>query len=345
MQKHGKTAQGLYNLASCCAKLSDYGAALAAGQELLELGRRDDSLYSIMACASAGVGDFEGAQRYGELSLTLKDADTPAVPLREFPQRKIFDPGKKTRNIISFSLFGQTGRYLRGAVRNALLAHDLYPSWTCRFYLDESVPKDVTELLRELRAQIVVMPRPGSPFEGLAWRFQVWDDQDVDFCMIRDCDSVLSVFEAAAVNEWLRSERWFHVMRAWYTHTDLILAGLWGGATGMLNNLHAGYVQSLTCYETKVADQEYLRKHAWPVVKHHVLTHDRFFRLPGAEPFPDAEFWPGDGWHIGMNEAAGSPDTQDLLLQVYCKRCPSLRRAHRTQDFSVTVRGKGNRAP
>jgi hypothetical protein len=288
-----------------------------------------------MAYASVGVRDFEGAQRYGELSLTLKDAAAPAVPPQEFPRRKSFDPGKKARHIISFSLFGQAGRYLRGAVRNALLVHDLYPAWTCRFYLDASVPEDVTELLRELRAQIVVMPRPSSSFEGLGWRFQVWDDQDVDFCMIRDCDSVLSVFEAAAVNEWLRSERWFHVMRAGYAHSDLILAGLWGGATGMLNDLYAGYVQSLTRSATAGADQGYLRKQVWPVVKQNALVHDRVHRLPGAEAFPNAEFWPGDGWHIGMNEAAGSPDKQDLLLQEYCKRCPSLGRARRVWHFSI----------
>jgi len=324
LSKLGRTVNTLHNLAAIHAKLRNHSAALAVGQELLELGEKNHRTYDLMAAAAQYAEDYEASARYGELALAALDASIPAAPPREFPQRKTFDPDKKDRNIISFSLWGQNARYLRGAVRNALLAHDLYPSWTCRFYLDESVPEEVTVLLRELQAQIVVMPRPKSPFEGLGWRFQIWDDQEVDFCLIRDCDAVFSAFETIAVNAWLRSALWFHIMRASYTHTELVLAGLWGGATGMLNNLHAGYVRNLNNTKTPTADQEYLREHAWPVIKQSALIHDRFHRLSGTIPFPDAEFWPGKGWHVGSNEAAGNPNRQELLLREYSKRCPSL---------------------
>ena len=325
LQKNGRTANELYYLVVICTKLRDYDAALAAGHELLELGEKTPRVYAAIAYASMCVKNFEDSMHYGELALAAWDASIPAVSPTEFPRRKDFDPAKKTRNIISFSLWGQDNRYLRGAVRNALLAHDFYPSWTCRFYLDESVPGDVTALLRALQAQVILMPRPSLPFEGLGWRFQVWDDKNVDFCLIRDCDSVFSSFETVAVNAWLRSERWFHVMRGWYGHTDLILAGLWGGATGMLNNLYTGYTQSLDSSMTSGADQIYLRKYVWPVIKQNATIHDRVHRIPGTLPFPDADLWPGGGWHVGSNEAAGNPGRQELLLREYYKRCPSLR--------------------
>ncbi|MDR2696763.1 MAG: hypothetical protein LBC79_10355 [Deltaproteobacteria bacterium] len=338
LQKHGRTSETLQCLMQCCAKLDDYNTAFAYGHELLKLGVKTHDVYSAMAHACwCGAKDAEGAAHYGALAITARDAGIPALPPQIFPQRKAFDPDKKTRNIISFSLWGETGRYLRGAVRNALLVHDLYPFWTCRFYLDESVPEDVTALLRELQAQIVVMPRPKLPFEGLGWRFQVWDDKDVDFCLVRDCDAVVSVFETTAVNAWLRSGRWFHIMRDWYTHTDVILAGLWGGATGVLNNLYTGYVRSLSGgIRTRTADQAYLGQYAWPVIKQNVLIHDRLHRLPGIVPFPDADFCPDGGGHIGMNEAAATPAKQAMLLREYGKRCPSLfKKSVRTEKIGL----------
>ena len=32
----------------------------------------------------------------------------------------------------------------------------------------------------------------------------------------------------------LASSCWFHAMRDWYTHTDLLLAGMWGGVGNVL---------------------------------------------------------------------------------------------------------------
>ena len=54
---------------------------------------------------------------------------------------------------------------------------------------------------------------------------------------MRDCDSVISQREVHAVQQWLTSDRWFHVMRKWLSHTDPIRAGLWGGISGVLPDL------------------------------------------------------------------------------------------------------------
>jgi hypothetical protein len=51
---------------------------------------------------------------------------------------------------------------------------------------------------------------------------------------VRDADSVLNLRERLAVDDWLASGRWFHIMRDWWSHTDLVLAGMWGGVAGVL---------------------------------------------------------------------------------------------------------------
>ena len=313
----------LKNMAACYAKLNRYDQTIDVCKKLLQLGDATFRTYDAMTYAYIGKGEFKAAISYGDKAVTALAASIPYQPKKDLSPRKPFNPEKKTHNIISFSLWGDKKSYLRGAVQNAILAHCIYPSWQCRFYIDESVPEDVQKLLIHLQAQVVKMPLPKVPFEGLGWRFQVWDDPDVDFCIIRDCDSVISVFEAMAVHEWLASESWFHVMRCWYSHTDLILAGLWGGATGVLKNVYPAYIKNCARYTTPTVDQEFLRSFAWPIVMHHALIHDRFHRLANTKPFPYSQFLTGK-WHVGINENAFNSKRQDFILKEYFNRCPSL---------------------
>ena len=75
--------------------------------------------------------------------------------------------------------------------------------------------------------------RYGSPSR----RFLVSDDPDVGYFLVRDCDSVVSAREAAAVAKWLGSGLPFHAMRDYYTHTDPLLAGMWGGIAGVFPDI------------------------------------------------------------------------------------------------------------
>lgn len=327
----------MQNRLSCLCKLKRLDAAEALGQRMIETGsvHEEFDLYDNLSTVAARKGDFAASIRYGGRALTALDQSIPEVLPQKLPARKKFNPNTPQKNIISFSLWGNRQRYLRGAVRNALLAPDIYPSWTCRFYLDDSVPKDIQDLLGELGAQVVKMPAAKTSFLGLGWRFQVWDDPDVDFCLLRDADSVISPFEACAVNAWLASDAWFHIMRCWYTHTDLILAGMWGGATGALHEIYAAYRDTVqNQLLTRTADQQFLRRHVWPAIKYHTLIHDRYTRTPGSLPFPHAEMMPGD-WHVGINEAAGAVPRQEASLRAYFHRAPSLKPMIMTLKVSV----------
>ena len=51
--------------------------------------------------------------------------------------------------VISFSLWGDNTRYTLGALQNASLAKIVYPDWVCRFYVGQSTPRLVVEMLKE----------------------------------------------------------------------------------------------------------------------------------------------------------------------------------------------------
>ena len=252
----------------------------------------------------------EKSRHYGELSLTQKDAQAPKVdfPLpAERPKPIRYDQPK--RNVISFSLFGDNPRYLNGAVRNATLAPDIYPGWSCRFYCAQDVPQSTLAELRSLGAD-VKMRKSIKPFDGLFWRFFVANDPGVDRFLVRDCDAVINTQERAAVDEWLESGKYFHLMRDYFCHTEVVLAGMWGGVGNVLPSMTDLFDQfKITKLVTNAIDQWFLREQVWPIIRQNCLIHDSVFRVFNARDFPPYARR-GLGQHVGQNEAALAKSTK-----------------------------------
>jgi hypothetical protein len=199
---------------------------------------------------------------------------------------------------------------------------DLYPGWVMRLALDETVPADFVAVMRSLQVDVRLQPA-GQPLrQRLCWRFLVANDPAVGRFQVRDCDSVFSLREVRAVDDWIASGRWFHVIRDWWTHTDLMLAGLWGGVAGVLPDLApllAGYQTGKA--ETPNIDQWFLRDCVWPLVRRHVLVHDRLFAVEGRVTLPD----PQGNFHVGQDEFSAHRRRQQLLLAAWIERLPCLR--------------------
>jgi hypothetical protein len=196
-----------------------------------------------------------------------------------------FDPTRPQHNVVAFSLWGARRTYVEGAVANARLVRVLYPGWTCRIYVDDSVPQSALDALRQAGAQIVAMPRTNSHY-GLFWRFFAADDEQVRYFLCRDADSRINSQEAAAVAEWLGSGRSFHVMRDAPFHTELILAGLWGGVGGRLRGVRSWIDRHFRPTDHRWADQDFLRVEIWPRIRAQTMIHDGVYSLFGARPFP-----------------------------------------------------------
>jgi len=254
------------------------------------------------------LGKEQERQRYGCLALRLADQRVSSNNgLRFVPcvVRAKFKPSDKARNIISFSLFGALPKYCEGAVLNAQLARELFPDWTCRFYVALDVPQQVVARLEELGAQLIKMAVEGNALHPLLWRFLVVDDEEVDFYLIRDADSLLSDKEQAAVNHWLNSAYWFHHMRDYFTHTELLLAGMWGGIRGGLPAITARMEEYCVAHSANkhFIDQHFLREVLWPTVRESVLCHDELFKFHNAYAYPQAmsKKWQRFEFHIGSN--------------------------------------------
>jgi hypothetical protein len=248
---------------------------------------------------------------HGRCALSQADAKYGKGRAWPLPQGKppMFDPSAPQQNVIAYSLFGGNPRYCESAVMNAHAAQELFPGWTCRFYLDVSVPLHVQQRLRAVGAQLVRMdleqPQAAAAMPAVLWRFLVMDDPAVKRFLLRDADSLLSEREPPAVQQWLDSGQWFHHMRDYFTHTELILAGMWGGSSGMLPKVAPLIQQYVANYNgsARFVDQYFLREALWPTVRQSLLCHDELFGFHDARPFPPHPpiRWQTDKFHVGSN--------------------------------------------
>lgn len=187
------------------------------------------------------------------------------------------------KKIIAFSLWGDNPKYTVGAIRNAELTPKIYPGWTARFYIGESTPKEVTTKLMDLGAEVVTMTELGN-WTGMFWRFYPAGESDVYAMLSRDADSRLNLREKAAVEEWLASDKDFHIMRDHPAHGVPILGGMWGVRNGLLKDIKL-MIDEYSKGDFWQVDQNFLREKIYPIVKNNSLVHDEFFEK---KPFPMA---------------------------------------------------------
>ena len=192
------------------------------------------------------------------------------------------------KRVLSFSLFGDNPIYCETAILNAQSMPEIYSDWQMWVYHDNSVPHHVLARLRQHGVRLLDAAQLGiSHWPGTFWRFHAASDPHVEKVQFRDADSLISPREAQWVQLWLDSPQPFHVMRDWYSHLDLMLAGLWGAHAPLLAHMKEWieqYLQTRSPLHPTHADQIFLAEVIWPKIAPYCLTHDTIHTLPFATP-------------------------------------------------------------
>jgi hypothetical protein len=216
----------------------------------------------------------------------------------------------KTKKIISFSLWGDNPLYTNGAIWNAQHSKEFYPDWICKFYYDETVLKNIIEKIGETGAELKLMNKTTDVL-GAHWRFHaMFDDCNIERFIVRDTDSKFSIREVKMVDEWIKSELPFHIIRDCKQHESTIMAGMWGAIPGCVpefeQKLGWWFSQLEPDYENPRGifhgyDQSFLNKLVWPSIKNnhiaHVLKDLPHLKYTGNEIEVDE---PEDGHYVGM---------------------------------------------
>lgn len=201
---------------------------------------------------------------------------------------------KNSKNVISFSLWGQNLKYTIGALRNAELAQVIYPGWVCRFYIGSSVDTSIIKKLQEMNnTEVILMSEQGN-WTSMFWRFFAASDEDINYVIFRDTDSRIHFREQSAVEDWINSGLSFHIMRDHPYHGYKIMGGMWG-----VKGNHIKHFKSLIeednvtdYYQT---DQDFLKNKIYDSTVGDCMIHDEFFDF---EPNRNSFKVPPNNYHF-----------------------------------------------
>ncbi|XP_046636974.1 uncharacterized protein LOC124315376 [Daphnia pulicaria] len=217
------------------------------------------------------------------------------------------------QKVISYSLFGTgqkenvsvSDRFVKLLRNISVTAEKSYPGWIVRIYHnfrnqsehpdEKSVFNQLSELscqfshvdlcsLTEMIASLTSSPTPIDPdllrgLNGRMFRYLVMLDPNVDIFISRDIDSVIWQREVDAVDQWLKSNFTFHLMRDHKFHSATILAGMWGVKLDQRRDLVQGLTRAMILAgqnQQKSTDQDLLDKIFWPSAQYDVMAHDSY---------------------------------------------------------------------
>lgn len=151
-----------------------------------------------------------------------------------------------------------------------------YPNWICRFYCaPDADPVIVSKLKTHDHVEVIQVDEPPSWRFGIN-RFLPISEKNVERMISRDTDSRFTNREVEAVNEWVESDKIFHVMRdhPFHHHSNYpVLAGMFG----MLGNWNLDIKEMFSRMESRIyygCDQRFLANLIWPLVKNETVVHD-----------------------------------------------------------------------
>jgi hypothetical protein len=127
--------------------------------------------------------------------------------------------------LISFSLYGNEDKYIKGMDANIELQKEHYPGWKIIIFHDDSVDKN--KLQQYKNKGVILRNVEGIGIFAASWRFLVFDEK-CDRFIVRDADSRISQREVEAVKEWERENALIHIMRDHPHHGYSIMGGMWG---------------------------------------------------------------------------------------------------------------------
>jgi len=180
--------------------------------------------------------------------------------------------------IISYSLWGNNPKYTIGAIRNAESALDFYPSWLCRFYCADNVPKDIIKKLQSFSNTQVIQTNEDIGWKYSVNRFMPMSEEGVERMISRDTDSRFTKREVEAVNQWIFQDTSAHIMKDHPFHgTFPMLAGMFGIKSGVVKNVKALLRLMHQIPEQYHYDQIFLQNYIWPFIENNVTIHDEFF--------------------------------------------------------------------
>jgi hypothetical protein len=180
------------------------------------------------------------------------------------------------KKVISYSLYGSDKKYCIGMIENLKINKEKLPDWETYIYYSDDVPKEYIDMYKEYNPVLINCGKTEYNWEGMFWRFRLFNDNNIDIFLSRDADSRITDREIKFINDFIESKYTFHIIRDHPGHGTEILGGTFGVKVKDFNkkynikNIDEYILEYRKLYHKNIQkqpDQHFLRDNIWPLIK------------------------------------------------------------------------------
>jgi hypothetical protein len=176
--------------------------------------------------------------------------------------------------VFSFCLYGNRDKYCLGMIDNLKLINEHFPSWSTFIYYAPDVPEVVLSRIQEF-SRVFLKPTGVLGPINMIHRFFAIDEDAVDTMAVRDADSRIHSRDRWAISEWIKSDKYAHIIRDHPYHGAYIMGGVWGLKKGVLNQTMTSLFESYRIYHRNEhgEDQHFLARIVYPLISENAVYH------------------------------------------------------------------------
>lgn len=188
------------------------------------------------------------------------------------------------RIVISFSIYGNAEKYMRGLHENCKDINRLYPEFWIYVFVGNDFDHTILNVLTGIQ-NINLIFTGLSGHINMSYRFFSIDYPEVGTAFSRDCDCRIILRDQYCINTFIASEKLFQIIRDNESHCVRVLGGMWGIKRGALDasrtmfKLFNEYTSKKTGEFGYGDDQSFLADHVYPLVKIKSLIFDARFHF------------------------------------------------------------------
>jgi hypothetical protein len=205
--------------------------------------------------------------------------------------------------VISYCLYGNKDFYCLGMLENIDIINEKYKDWKIYIYYN-NIPDNILRILQNKEnTYLFECNHKGYNWEGMFWRFYPIESNDIDYFLSRDADSRITDREMNLVNEWINSDKAFHIIRDHPYHGVPILGGTFGVNIKKFKNISNDF-KNIDFYKENYysrydknmdrwPDQQFLMEIIYPIIINDNITHISYESLRHSNndilinPYPD----------------------------------------------------------
>ena len=191
------------------------------------------------------------------------------------------------RIVISFCLYGKVEHYYQGLLENCKQINKVYPDFWIYVYLGNDFNRNIINGKYDTFKNLVFIETGKGGHEVMSHRFFAIDRPEVGIMFSRDLDSFINLRDQYCINQFLKSDKHFQIIRDCESHRTEILGGTWGIKKGLLHKPIESYFNDFKLQSIGFGygtDQTFLQKIIYPLVSKNAIVFDEYFHYPGETP-------------------------------------------------------------